>query len=183
MTKTHVSTSRKHSKGAQINTMPLKTYSNEQRIERLANLAERVLSSGDKAFALNLVDQYNLHGDLSEKQWFWVRRLVHRNKSKGKRTHEPHYVYAIAHGEHVKIGFSRDPKGRVRALQTAYPGHLTLRWSQKVPGRQQAKALEKRLHKRFKKYHIRGEWFHIDALSKMKGFSCPPALNPEHIRS
>jgi hypothetical protein len=66
------------------------------------------------------------------------------------------FVYFIQAGESgpIKIGFSSDPKMRFGALQTAH--HETLRLVATMPGTESDEA---KMHKRFKKSRIRGEWF------------------------
>lgn len=68
----------------------------------------------------------------------------------------PGHVYFILVGDKVKIGYSARPLDRLRALQTSHPDKLhilaTLPGSQKTEGR---------LHERFDRYKVRGEWFHF----------------------
>lgn len=54
----------------------------------------------------------------------------------------------------IKIGFAENPFRRFVALQTACPYELTLIGV--IPG---GRAGEAELHRRFKKYRVRGEWF------------------------
>ena len=68
----------------------------------------------------------------------------------------PGFVYFIQAGEGgpIKIGYSSDPRVRAGDLQTAH--HEQLRLLCTTPGDM---ALEAKLHKRFKRSRIRGEWF------------------------
>lgn len=65
-------------------------------------------------------------------------------------------VYFIQRGSEgpVKIGFSKNPKGRLSSLQTGIPERLHLLGV--LPG---GKEEEQRLHRYFAAYCIQGEWF------------------------
>ena len=66
------------------------------------------------------------------------------------------YVYLIANEDRtqVKIGVSTNPERRLRTLSTANACALHLLY-QVVGGR----SAEKALHDKFKKHHIRNEWY------------------------
>lgn len=66
------------------------------------------------------------------------------------------FVYFIQHGEGgpVKIGKAYDPKSRLRELQCGNPRTLVIR-AVVLSG----DSTEERLHGRWWKYRIRGEWF------------------------
>jgi hypothetical protein len=68
------------------------------------------------------------------------------------------FVYAVAAGAtgQVKIGYSTEPRKRVRNLQTAQTEQLQMVYL--VPGTTE---LEAALHCRFQPHHIRGEWFDL----------------------
>jgi hypothetical protein len=67
-------------------------------------------------------------------------------------------VYFIeAHDGPIKIGVAQNPMNRLRSLQTGHPFELQLLGT--IPGNATD---EKRLHHRFSKYHLRGEWFSED---------------------
>lgn len=57
----------------------------------------------------------------------------------------------------VKIGWAKAPEDRVSALQIGSPLILTLLWSDEGP-------YEGPLHRRFKDYRVRGEWFDLTPL-------------------
>lgn len=70
------------------------------------------------------------------------------------------WVYFIDDGTAIKIGFATDVEKRLLGLQTS--SHRTLTVLLVVMGSRQ---LERRLHRKFRSDHIRGEWFHrSDAL-------------------
>lgn len=66
------------------------------------------------------------------------------------------YVYFLRLGETVKIGYSTDPLSRLTGLRTAMSGPVT--GMVFVQGTQQE---ERRLHSRFRKSRLDGEWFRL----------------------
>ena len=67
------------------------------------------------------------------------------------------YVYFVSWGEKdspVKIGWSVDPERRLQGLQVSFPYELKILGV--IPG---IKALEKEIHGKFRREHLRGEWF------------------------
>ena len=89
-------------------------------------------------------------------------------------------VYVIGCDVGCKIGWtSKDPRSRVRALQTGNPYPLHLVGS--VPGTTQ---LEASAHERFADYRMAGEWFDVnpyDALTWLmyEGASSPKSMHRE----
>lgn len=75
------------------------------------------------------------------------RRAPHGNLQRGQ-------VYFISRGDAIKIGFSRDPRDRLAALQTQHPEVLELITS--APGTVRH---ERSLHQKFDHLRITGEWF------------------------
>ena len=73
------------------------------------------------------------------------------------------YVYFIAtkRKNAVKIGVAKNPDKRLKTFQTANYQELIILRVIKVANRDLAFKLEKALHQKFKKYHIRGEWFKL----------------------
>ena len=73
------------------------------------------------------------------------------------------YVYFIAtkRKNAVKIGIANNPDQRLKTFQTANYEELIILRVIKVANRDMAFKLEKALHQKFKKYHIRGEWFKL----------------------
>src|SRR5262245_44590203 len=66
------------------------------------------------------------------------------------------YVYILKSGNAVKIGFTRNPKNRKKAILTgcSEPGFIC----KVVLG---GRATERHFHERFSKYRLRGEWFDL----------------------
>lgn len=73
------------------------------------------------------------------------------------------YVYFISNANQsvVKIGVANKPMKRLKTFQTGNHEELILLRVIKLPSRDSAFKLESALHKKFKKYHIRGEWFRL----------------------
>lgn len=69
----------------------------------------------------------------------------------------PGDIYFVRAGNHVKIGHSKSHQGRLASLKTG--NHEDLKVIGIVPG---APEDEKKMHKRFQKYRVRGEWFKIE---------------------
>lgn len=70
------------------------------------------------------------------------------------------YVYFIQGkcGGAIKVGYSVNPEGRLRELQTGYPDTLMILLM--IPGTQ---STERALHKEFEAAKLKGEWFRPDA--------------------
>lgn len=64
------------------------------------------------------------------------------------------YFVQASHGGPVKIGYSVDPGGRLRELQSGSPYWLVLRHS--IEG---DRTRENELHRQFKEHRLGGEWF------------------------
>lgn len=76
------------------------------------------------------------------------------------------YVYFIsAYGEHelqqIKIGYSNDPDGRLKKLQTGSPIKLKLLGTVKCNSEAHARQVEKLAHNIFHKQKRRGEWYKL----------------------
>ena len=73
------------------------------------------------------------------------------------------YLYFISTTQKkvVKIGIANKPNKRLKTFQTANHEELIILRVIKVKNRALAFELETALHQKFKKYHIRGEWFKL----------------------
>jgi len=72
------------------------------------------------------------------------------------------YVYLIRSGRKkgaIKIGVASNIEKRISELQTGNPAELCLVASIPCSSRKHAYDIEKGLHKRLRRWHIRGEWF------------------------
>lgn len=87
------------------------------------------------------------------------------------KKYSKYFLYAISDGDIVKVGYSSEVNTRLKTLQTGNPKKLKLVWSyycgQTV---KDASREEYLLHKRLKKYHVRGEWFDIKCLPIIKNY-------------
>jgi len=63
----------------------------------------------------------------------------------------------------VKVGWSKDPKGRMATLSTAHPYPLEM--VALIPG---GEKLEKRLHQAFARYRLDREWFSQEVLDEVR---------------
>lgn len=72
------------------------------------------------------------------------------------------YVYFIRSAgkpRRIKIGKSKDPKARMRELQTGSPYPLDIVGTIRCRDGNHATRLEKELHRYFAEYRMGGEWF------------------------
>jgi hypothetical protein len=95
------------------------------------------------------------------------------------------FVYLIASGGNIiKIGKANDVGKRVRALQTGQPFSLRIIHRIEVAQNDVLK-LEKAIHKKLKRYVLRGEWFRIEpavAISAAKECAELLAKGKERLR-
>jgi hypothetical protein len=72
------------------------------------------------------------------------------------------YLYAIKdlNSGLIKLGYSLDPRARLRELQTGSSSPLHLVYYESV-GDLPARLLEKELHRDFAHLRVRGEWFRL----------------------
>ncbi len=78
------------------------------------------------------------------------------------------YLYFIANQRKtvVKIGIANSPQKRLKTFQTANYEELIILRVIKLKNRTEAFSLETALHKKFKRFHIRGEWFKLNSTIK-----------------
>lgn len=76
----------------------------------------------------------------------------------GMKTGRSGFVYIVTDGEAVKIGRAANLASRISSIQVGNPRQLTV--LQTIQTRN-AMELEATLHHKFKKQHIRGEWFNL----------------------
>jgi hypothetical protein len=86
--------------------------------------------------------------------------LEQQEDQAGAEVREGDCVYMIQQGADgpIKIGFSSDIRARISGLQTANP--YPLRLLKTIPGNE---LLERKLHSRFAKHRLVGEWFKPEA--------------------
>ena len=73
------------------------------------------------------------------------------------------YVYFITDGHgHIKIGKADDTYKRIKELQTGNPYKLSFLLTVMLGSVAEAFELEQRLHSKFSRYQLEGEWFEAD---------------------
>jgi predicted GIY-YIG superfamily endonuclease len=92
------------------------------------------------------------------------------------------YVYFIQAGKRgpVKIGVATDVEKRLESLQTGNHQELHIRTLIVCDEKNHAFETEKKFHRRFKHFHIRGEWFYGAVLDK-KIMDSNRQLDIEHL--
>jgi len=135
----------------------------ERLIVRLEEAMSRFKDTEDRTIAESLVSQFRRKGGLTPSQWHLASSVSGRPKQSNAKQY---YVYAIQAGPHVKIGFSHNPKGRLKEIQTGNPLLAKLIWQEEAgTGLQSAKLAEAKYHKKCKKFRVHGEWFTDNCLS------------------
>ena len=91
-----------------------------------------------------------------------------------------YFVYNPSTGE-VKIGQTKNVKARLQSLQTEEGVPLIL-----LGVEEDVVPLEKRLHRKFKKFNTRGEWFKVEGalakyLSQLSALNNTPSLEEEIV--
>lgn len=126
----------------------------------------------DRVIALSLISQMFKRGDLTYKQWEYLKVIFKKSKA-GKVAKKPYqYLYAIGDGSKVKIGMSSNVNKRLSGLQSSNPKELKIIWKIKVgTSRVDAISNERKLHSLCRKYGVRGEWFDLDCIALVKSFT------------
>lgn len=77
----------------------------------------------------------------------------------------PGFVYVIEamDSRHVKVGFSKKPRERLRELQVGSASPLRL-----VGSRQGDQSLERQMHRALVAHRVQGEWFACDASTALQ---------------
>lgn len=103
---------------------------------------------------------FELYGVNATKSYFDYKNNPSVNtKETNNETIEPNgFVYFIINDKNklCKIGFSVDPKKRIKVLQTGCPYPLRIYRTIEATMK-----MEKQLHKQFREYKTNGEWFSI----------------------
>jgi hypothetical protein len=68
------------------------------------------------------------------------------------------YVYILKCNEYYKIGIAVFPERRIGELQVGNPYELEIVATYKFP-KHRVSYMEKRLHRAFEHWNVRGEWF------------------------
>jgi len=70
-----------------------------------------------------------------------------------------HYCYIVEAGPFVKIGYTMNIDKRFESLQTACPYEVSMVCLFPYTTEELAREMELDLHRKFKKFRVRGEWF------------------------
>lgn len=93
-------------------------------------------------------------GEVSRVSRPFKRLLVHKQG-------ELEYIYFIQGGEYTKIGITKNLRQRFGNLQSHNPGELELLAAFPIVKPDKGRYLERRLHRIFTDYQVRGEWFRL----------------------
>ena len=102
-------------------------------------------------------DNQNLEYNILEKQRH-IENLVDKiyRKAKSQKNNEKNpktYLIKNNHTKLYKIGYSKNPKHREKTLQSQEPSIKMVKiWN---------KNIERKLHKLYSEYRVRGEWFNL----------------------
>lgn len=79
------------------------------------------------------------------------------------------FIYLMSSGRDlIKVGIAKDVGRRRRALQTGQPFDMQVLHRIEVAD-DAALGIEKAIHKRLKRFHIRGEWFRVARIARSQG--------------
>tara|TARA_R100000951_G_scaffold57000_1_gene47848 strand:- start:7 stop:510 length:504 start_codon:yes stop_codon:yes gene_type:complete len=101
-------------------------------------------------------DNQNLEYNILEKQRHienLVDKIYRKANKKNNEKNPKTYLIKNNHTKLYKIGYSKNPKHRERTLQSQEPNIKMVKiWD---------KNIEKKLHKLYSEYRVRGEWFNL----------------------
>ena len=84
---------------------------------------------------------------------------------------EDYYVYAISSEDNIKIGYTKNIEGRLSGLQVGNPIQLRLIGTLVCSGEYKAREIENKLHVKFQRNRLSGEWFKISTKTVLENFS------------
>lgn len=70
------------------------------------------------------------------------------------------FVYVMKCEQYIKIGISDSPEKRLKNMATGNPFEITIEALSFINGKRAAYGIEHELHKKFREFHVTGEWFH-----------------------
>lgn len=148
----------------------------ERAIVELQRKAGDFESSSDNELAFRLLKSYTVRGSLSYEQLHLMREL--NNSPSRKKVQTEVYLYAMAAGNEIKLGLSSQPETRKKDMQTGNAKEIELLWRLGPIDRKLAHKLEKQLHKKCKRFNVRGEWFTQACMDTVFRFELQrPAVN------
>lgn len=99
-------------------------------------------------------------GSVSE--YFMEKQREYNNKNSNNKTNL--YFIQCSQGGYIKIGLAKNVDARLESLQTGNPFRLSIIGViENIDP-----SLEKKLHKKYSKYHVLNEWFTADVLKEIK---------------
>jgi len=120
------------------------------------NKGRRIVKIKPFVYEVSSWDEYQTIGkEADRREYLRVKQAESRARARSPHASEPlTRIYFIQCGDSVKIGHSKNPSARARELAIGMPKEPLLLGSYTAPV-----AEERKLHKKFKKWHERAEWF------------------------
>lgn len=145
-------------------------------IEKVHAIAQRAQDPNHRRDAQEMINFYLRNSFLPQRLQSRAQELMRLNGYLSRNVEQSsstkrHYLYAISNGDAIKVGFSVNPKARLKDMQTSNHNELRIVWQcYCAESPKEASRQERRLHKFIDKYRLRGEWFDIKCLNKVKGW-------------
>ena len=140
--------------------------SKKKLIEKLHALSRTAESSLHRSECQKVCEFYIRNGFIPSNLIKRCIDLVDINKPAKPVELDNFYLYAISTQDQVKVGYSKNPKTRLKTLQTGSSSDLSLEWYKYCASSdKEARIQERILHRKIKRFKIRGEWFHKSALA------------------
>ena len=153
-----------------------KTKSKEPLIEKIYAIARSSENQIYRRDAGEMVEFYIRNGFLPTQMKMRAREIIGIDMPEAPKQEKQarlgrHYLYAVMGEGRMKLGYSTNPKGRLRSLQVASCDTLKLVW-QTYAGddENEAKRQEKKLHRTVRQFRIKGEWYDPKCLYQVKMF-------------
>lgn len=145
-------------------------FTTDEQLAAKLEAALRTLNKDDKPKAISLIGWFGSKGTFTDKQRGLGKAILSRKRKASQKVkkEDPYWVYVMSDGEFLKIGYSKNPQKRIKAIQSGNPKQLKIPIKWKVVGRNNAKKLESALHKRYGKLRKKGEWFCGSILDSLK---------------
>ena len=145
-------------------------FTNDEQLAAKLEAALRTLEKDDRAKATSLIGWIGSKGFFTEKQRGLGKAILGRKRKAAQKAKKeaPYWVYVMSDGEFLKIGYSKNPKKRIKDVQSGNPKQLKIPVKWQVAGRNNAKKLETTLHKHYGKLRKKGEWFCGSILEELK---------------
>jgi hypothetical protein len=142
-------------------------------MEKLDRIAKKSRDENHRRDAAEMVAFYIRNGYLPARLTNRAIELTSINKDVCKRStvekkSQRFYLYAISDGEMVKVGYSVNPKSRLKTMQVGNPRKIEIVWRKYcASSTKEAIKQERKLHRAISGHSIRGEWFSIGAMNRI----------------